>query len=234
MSEGQGRLTGGAEVGYDVGNSSPRVAERPPSGFCFSPVRAVAFVDGMNLFNAAKTAFGYHYPNFDPMALAEAICALRGWHLEQTRFYTGLPREERDPGRHRFWVAKLAAMSRQGVATFHRLLRYDVDPPHRGHEKGIDVRIALDLVRLAHEGAYDAALVFSQDQDLSEAVLDVYAIAKKQCRHVTIASVYPPNGKRGINRTLHIEIARATYDACIDPHDYRPAASPLILPELAS
>lgn len=54
-------------------------------------IRAVAFFDGQNLFHSAKAAFGYTYPNYDPLALATKICALRGWHLEQTRFYTGVP-----------------------------------------------------------------------------------------------------------------------------------------------
>ena len=32
--------------------------------------RAVTFVDGQNLFYAAKEAFGYTYPNYDPLKLA--------------------------------------------------------------------------------------------------------------------------------------------------------------------
>ena len=32
--------------------------------------RVVAFIDGQNLFYAAKTAFGYNHPNYDPKALA--------------------------------------------------------------------------------------------------------------------------------------------------------------------
>jgi len=32
--------------------------------------RAIAFVDGQNLFNAAKEAFGYTYPNYDVLKLA--------------------------------------------------------------------------------------------------------------------------------------------------------------------
>lgn len=47
-----------------------------------------------------------------------------------------------------------------------------------GEEKGVDVRIALDIVRMAHRGDYDVALVFSQDQDLSEVAEEVRAIAK--------------------------------------------------------
>jgi hypothetical protein len=35
--------------------------------------RAVAFVDGQNLFFASRQAFGYTYPNYDFPALAKAV-----------------------------------------------------------------------------------------------------------------------------------------------------------------
>jgi hypothetical protein len=41
--------------------------------------RAIAFVDGQNLFHAAQEAFGYDYPNYHPLALADRLCAERGW-----------------------------------------------------------------------------------------------------------------------------------------------------------
>lgn len=37
--------------------------------------RAVAFFDGQNLYRQAKTAFGHHYPNYDPQKLHAAIYA---------------------------------------------------------------------------------------------------------------------------------------------------------------
>ena len=46
-----------------------------------STKRAVAFVDGQNLFYASKYAFGYTYPNYDPLALARTICHSRDWKL---------------------------------------------------------------------------------------------------------------------------------------------------------
>ena len=45
----------------------------------------------MNLFHAAREAFGYTYPNYDVLALADAVCRTRGWTLLQARFYTGIP-----------------------------------------------------------------------------------------------------------------------------------------------
>ncbi len=51
--------------------------------------------------------------------------------------------------------------------TFHTFLS--------GEEKGVDVRLALDVIRLAHAGAYDVALIFIQDQDLSEVAAEIPA-----------------------------------------------------------
>ncbi len=48
-----------------------------------------------------------------------------------------------------------------------------------GEEKGIDVRMALDIISMAHRREYDVALVFSQDQDLSEAAQEIRAIARE-------------------------------------------------------
>ena len=41
--------------------------------------RAVAFVDGQNLFHAAREAFGYTYPNYNVSALAEQAFLSRPW-----------------------------------------------------------------------------------------------------------------------------------------------------------
>ena len=121
--------------------------------------RTVAFFDGQNLFNAAKEAFGYGFPNYDPICLAAALCGQRGWNLQQVRFYTGIPAPTSGDRRTQFWNAKLAQLGRRGAFTFTRPLRH-------GNEKGIDVRIALDIVSCVLEHRCDVALVFSQDQDL--------------------------------------------------------------------
>jgi hypothetical protein len=40
--------------------------------------RAIAFIDGQNLFHNARNAFGYTYPNYDVQKLAQAVCAVHG------------------------------------------------------------------------------------------------------------------------------------------------------------
>jgi len=56
-----------------------------------SSKRAIAFIDGQNLFYAVKHAFGYTFPNYDASALADAVCRDSGWTLSKVHFYTGIP-----------------------------------------------------------------------------------------------------------------------------------------------
>lgn len=198
--------------------------------------RAIVFFDGQNLFHAAKSAFGYRHPNYDPQKLAREICRRQGWMLGQVRFYTGVPEAADNAFWHEFWMTKLAQMGRQGIHVYKRSLKYrsqTVVMPDgteqkivAGQEKGIDMRIGLDVVRLAYQGAYDVALLFSQDQDLSEVADEIRLIAREQSRFIKIASAFPvsptyPNS-RGINKTDWIRFDHATYAACIDTRNYRP------------
>lgn len=198
--------------------------------------RTVAFIDGQNLFFAAREAFGYTFPNYDVRKLAQQVVATYSdWQLTQVRFYTGIPDPTDKPQWHRFWERKLLAMSRAGVYTYSRPLRYRnkrVELPDGsthtflvGEEKGIDVRLALDITRLAHQDDYDVALIFSQDQDLTEVADEIRQMARERSRWIKLASAFPlsptTRNRRGINGTDWIQIDRPTYDACIDPRDYR-------------
>ncbi len=198
--------------------------------------RVHAFFDGQNLFYAAKYAFGYSWPNYDPLLLAKAVCQSMNWQLEKTWFYTGMPSPQDDPIKNHFWTAKLAHMGRVGVKTFSRHLKYrdqTVQLPGGGtttvpvgNEKGVDVRLALDVVAAVRENRCDVALIFSQDQDLSEVADEVRAISMQQNRWIKLACGFPVSptysNTRGIRNSEWIPIDRTMYDACIDKKDYRP------------
>jgi uncharacterized LabA/DUF88 family protein len=198
--------------------------------------RAVVFVDGQNLFYGAREALGYHFPNYDISKLSRHICQSQAWNLEQIRFYTGVPDPEDDPAKSSFWTAKLASMRRQGIIVYSRALRYrnktvkladgGIYTFLHGEEKGIDIRIALDVIGMAVRNEYDVAIVCSQDQDMSEVADEIRVIARQQRRWIKIACAYPISptrtNRRGINGSQWIQIDRNTYDACIDPKDYRP------------
>lgn len=197
--------------------------------------RVAFYFDGQNLFKGAEQAFGYTYPNYSPLRLATRICQDRlGWNLGDISFYTGIPTRDKDPKWNQFWSAKLLKMSRRGIKTFKRPLRYrrkeiklaggtsivtDV-----AEEKGIDVRLALDVIRHALRESYDVAVIVSQDQDFSEVASEIRIIAAEHDRWIKVASAFVegnPNS-RGIQGTDWIPITREVYDACIDPEDYFP------------
>lgn len=198
--------------------------------------RTVVFFDGQNLFHAAQEAFGYRHPNYDAIKLAAAICQPRGWTLGKIHFYTGVHEARRNPFWHTYWMNKLTVMGSYGVKTIPRRLRYRnrrVELPDgsrfsfpTAEEKGIDVRIAVDLIRMAHHGEYDVALIFSQDQDLVEVAEEIRVIAKEQNRWIKLASAFPRSpaysNSRGIDKTDWIPIDKSLYDACLDARDYRP------------
>ena len=93
-------------------------------------------------------------------------------------------------------------------------------------EKGVDLRLGLDVVRMARGGQFDVAVVFSQDQDLAEVAVEIRDIARSSGRWLKIASAYPvsptASSSQGIARTDWLSMDREFYDACLDPRDYRP------------
>lgn len=95
-----------------------------------------------------------------------------------------------------------------------------------GREKGIDIKIGVDVIRFALQRAYDVALIFSQDNDLSPVAEEIRLIAKEQSRWIKVASAYPYDGtsvfSKGIDRTDWKKINRTTYEACKDLANYWP------------
>lgn len=199
------------------------------------PLYSMAFFDVQNLFRHAKDAFGegYHHPNFDPVKLHRKVAGEFGFQTNLTRFYTGVPPLSESEMWSGYWNNRVLALKRSGVFVETRKLRYHTETLDDGtirkvpQEKGIDIRISLDLVRCARRKEFDVVIIFSQDQDLGEAVLEVNDIAKEQGRTVKIISAFPFSSNattsRGIDRTEWFRIDKAFYDDCIDPRDYRPA-----------
>lgn len=195
---------------------------------CIAPTkkRVVVFFDCQNLFQSAKEAWGYSFPNFDPIELSKMIVrshASAQWLLHGIRLYTGIHDHSINPRWHKFWTNKLNAHKAKDsrVHFFTAPLRYSNGI---AREKGVDVRIAIDLVVMAIENDYDVALLFSQDNDLSQAATEIRFIVRKQQRWIKIASAYPYAtgylNPRGVDKTDWIPIDKAEYDSCIDPNRY--------------
>ncbi len=200
------------------------------------PKRAMGFIDGQNLFQHAKDAFGHHHPNYDPLKLHQAVCATHGWIPNLVRFYTGVPDRKHSPMWAAYWSNRVIALKRDGVYVTTRRLRYRekrillADGSEKiittPQEKGIDVRLALDIVRLARKRNYSVAVIYSQDQDLAEVIQDVREIAIEQDRTIEIVCAFPSGPKatsrRGVDKTQWFRMDEEFYNACLDHRDYRP------------
>lgn len=140
--------------------------------------RTVVFIDYQNMYRSARDAFGWRsepggFGNFRPLALGALLVARdRRLELAQIRVYTGIhtPRGNQVQNammqrRLSAWVAEDA----QRVHVFPRPLRYSSSRP-KGEEKGVDVELAIDLVSLAIDDAFDVLVLGSGDSDLVPAL----------------------------------------------------------------
>ena len=201
-------------------------------GGCFF-MRTIVFIDGQNLYHLARKAWAdprrspdnrsspYAWPSYDVEMLARAlVLQTSGRTLEETRFYTGVPNRRADPFRHGFWSNKIGYLKSQGIYVYRGRVNTG------GQEKGVDVSLAVDLVRATYDQRYEVAIIVSQDSDFGPAVRLSKEIAQEQERMLHFESCYPvgpgSRSRRGIPGTKWVPIDQATYDACHDPRDYRP------------
>ena len=195
----------------------------------------ITFIDGQNLYHTVKETWPeYHWPNYCPILLSDKMCSLEpNRELKQVRIYTGVPSIQQNAHWHQFWTNKLRALKLKDPNSFiykGTINQYD-------NEKGIDVRLAIDIIKMTFEMSFDVGIIFSQDRDLNEAVIMAYQIAKSQGRYISLESAYPSdinsNNNRGLAKTQCRKIDKNTYDQCIDYTDYRDKTNPnLHLPGL--
>lgn len=158
------------------------------------PTRVVLFIDGQNLYNRCKDRFSW--PWIDPLLLGKALVdddiATHGpgsHCLAGVRYYTGIHDANRRPKEHGLMYRRLQAYDSRGVQTFPIPLRYDFTGKAR--EKGVDVRIAIDLTRLGQKGSLrHRQIVVSEDSDLNPAISDVYGLRDGE-RWIAVENALP-------------------------------------------
>ena len=189
----------------------------------------IVFFDGQSLFRSAKDAWGptspYNWPSYDVERLAQRLVSLTpGRILKQIRFYTGVLSESQDFEKHWFWTNKLDHLETQGIYVYRARVRGGVNGPRQ--EKGVDVSLAMDLIRATYDQEYEVAIIVSQDSDFGPAVRLAKDIAKEQQRQLTFESAFPigpgTTYQRAVPGTDKVVIDKATFDACRDPNEYRP------------
>ena len=206
------------------------VAPAMSLGGCFF-MRAIVLIDGQNLYHLARRAWAsgpqspYVWPSYDVEKLAGALVAgTPGRSLAETRFYTGVPDPASGPSQlfwHGFWSNKVRYLRSRGVYVYRGRVNAG------GQEKGVDVSLALDLVRATYDRRFEVAIIVSQDWDFGPAVRLAKEIAQAQGRRLVFESSFPvgpgSHSRRGVPGTTWVPINQETYDACRDPRDYRPS-----------
>lgn len=140
--------------------------------------RVMIFIDGSNLYYSLKEM--HRRISFDSQALnffnfSRMLAKSR--KLIRFYYYTGLHSEQENPEKFRSqkkFLDHLRETPYCTVRTGHILRRGE-----SYIEKGVDVLLTVDLIRLARLNSYDTAILISGDGDFVEAVKDVQDMGKQ-------------------------------------------------------
>ena len=151
-----------------------------------SNTRAIVFIDGNNFYYKLKeiigdrkdtiSLLGFNYNRF-------AVSLIKDSDLSGIKYYIGAVRRQTGPQKEK--SEKLYANQQKLLAKLHRqnvsvVLGSLIQHPDKSfHEKGVDVRIAVEMIRLAINNKYDIAYLLSSDTDLVPAVEEVRSLRKK-------------------------------------------------------
>jgi uncharacterized LabA/DUF88 family protein len=174
--------------------------------------RAIVFVDYQNVYRSARDAYGLTgednlVGNVRPYSLGRQMMRGGGLVLTQVRVYTGVHTPQRRAKLHAMMQRRISAWianNPEKIEVFPRPVKYS---PDGAREKGIDVEIAIDFVRLALENAYDVGILLSADTDLVPA-LQFVADKFPEKRLITVG--YAPDA--GCQAPAPLDLPRGTVE----------------------
>lgn len=144
--------------------------------------KIIIFIDGSNFYHRLKfltknfkdtSLLDFDYKNF-----SEWLCGEN--ELTQIRYYIGAVKRKNND--------KSEDLYRNQQKLFRKLQNFNIEiiqghliqhPDKTYHEKGVDVRLAVDMIKLARNNEYDKALLLSSDTDLVPAVEEVLSLNKR-------------------------------------------------------
>ncbi|OGZ24255.1 MAG: hypothetical protein A2896_00190 [Candidatus Nealsonbacteria bacterium RIFCSPLOWO2_01_FULL_43_32] len=145
---------------------------------------AFVFIDGGNFYfklkELASELDGKHsLIDFNFRGFSEWL--VKPNELSEVRYYLGIVKRERNNSKSEKLYADqqrlIGKLQQQNInITFGHVIRH---PDKTHHEKGVDVRLAVEMIRFARENKYDIAYLVSSDTDLVAAVEEVQAFGKK-------------------------------------------------------
>jgi len=145
--------------------------------------RAFVFIDGNNFYFKLKELISklngrYSLLDFNFRKFAEWL--IEPNKLKEIHYYLGVVSRRKDDNKSEELYANQQKLFRKLqkqniIITLGQLIRH---PDKTYHEKGVDVRLAVEMIRFAREDKYDIAYLVSSDTDLVAAVEEVKSIGK--------------------------------------------------------
>ncbi len=128
------------------------------------------------MYRSAREAFewknaGGHFGNFRPYSLGRQMVRGPGRVLSQVRIYTGIHTPQGNAAQYAQMQRRMSAWVAQQpdkIEVFPRPVRYSSNKPPQ--EKGVDVELAVDFVRIALDDEADVLVLASGDTDLVPAL----------------------------------------------------------------
>ncbi len=150
--------------------------------------RVGVYIDYSNVYSGARDAFILdrapgHRGHVNPLHLAKRVAlqapdgsSRRGTHeLTMTKLFRGAPDPQKDPRGALMEAKRAYQWERLGVRVFRHTLDYGQGSPV---EKGVDVRLATELLVDAVGGEIDVAVLVSADKDYRHALIKVRDLGK--------------------------------------------------------
>lgn len=135
--------------------------------------RVMIFIDGSNFYHGLKRNFGITAIDFYAFSLQ--LCGTRKFIRT---YYSNVPvRREADEERYRRQQRFFEGL-RVTPCLEVRLGRLEQRPDGKGVEKGVDIKLAVDMMRHAYDDTYDTAILVSGDGDYVNAIEAVKNLGK--------------------------------------------------------
>jgi uncharacterized LabA/DUF88 family protein len=200
----------------------------------------MVFLDYQNAYLVGHSRFQPVRPrarsHVDPQRIGALLVGRRRWSSELTgvRVYRGRPSPALQPVAAAAFDRQAKAWAAKGISLTSRLLRYPSGwPSSPAEEKGVDVALAVDFVRLAMEGAYDVGILFSSDSDLLPALETVSDLRLARVEVAAWSKAFRLRFPDSSRPWCH-HLSLADYQSVLDPTDYSKPAPQTTIGEAAS
>ncbi|MFH0776133.1 MAG: NYN domain-containing protein [Patescibacteria group bacterium] len=125
------------------------------------------YIDGGNFFHSLKSS-GIQEKDFDYRGFVDWLC---GESAENVRYYVGQVKKEKDnPKSEELYKSQQQRFERLKKFGFYLVRGRLVKIGGKFMEKGVDVRIGIDIAIGAAQNYYEKAFVVSSDSDLAPAI----------------------------------------------------------------